>query len=316
MPPQSVQQPKPIVIEQRPEPVLSAAPARFLPETLDEVRRIATIFYDSGMMAAHFYDTKRIQDSEPRRASGIAGIGAMIMYGAELGLSPMQAMRMMHVIEGRAVLSAAGKVALVKRSPRCVYFRIVEASNTHCIAETVRREDDGKAGPPRRLTVRVGQAPAQSPPDTIWVQPGSSPAWSRYPARMLKARCASWLCDDEYEDITAGLYAAEEIIDMRDGRSNDQRLEAIFDMVDVSPQVPAGIEVAESSTKAPTEKGSRPGQTTAEADNAAVQLRASLAAATTPEQCIELYRLASEIRDDVERKAFRNEVLAKKEQMQ
>lgn len=246
----------------------------------------------------------------------------MIMYGAELGLSPMQAMRMMHVIEGRAVLSAAGKVALVKRSPRCVYFRVIEESNTHCVAETVRRGDDGKAGPPRRLTVRLGQAPANPPADTIYIQPGSGPAWSKYPARMVKARCTSWLCDDEYEDVTAGLYSAEEIIDLRDNRTHDQRLEAIFDMVDSSPQVvaAAGTDPENALDAPPPAASSQPGQTQSLTGDTPIELpetrlRAELAAATTPAQCIELHQRSGEIEDPEARKKFRTDVLTRKEQL-
>lgn len=301
------------------EASLSAAPTRFLPDTLDDVRRISCIFYDSGMMASHFYDSKRISDPAVRRASGVAGIGAMIMYGAELGLSPMQAMRMMHVIEGRAVLSAAGKVALVKRSPRCVYFRVIEESNTHCIAETARRGDDGKAGPPRRLTVRIGQAPANSPADTIYIQPGSGPAWSKYPARMVKARCTSWLCDDEYEDVTAGLYSAEEIIDLRDNRTHDQRLEAIFDMVDASPQTVAAAGTDPENVPEPLPAtSSQPGQTidgAAPIESSEARLRAELAAATTPAQCVDLHRRGEEIEDAEARKKFRTDVLIRREQL-
>ena len=57
-------------------------------------------FYDGGLMPKHFYEDKRVAP-EDRRPAGIAGLATMIMYGAELGLSPMQTMRMMHVIEGR-----------------------------------------------------------------------------------------------------------------------------------------------------------------------------------------------------------------------
>lgn len=228
---------------------LSAKPGQFTPDSIDDALKLARVFYDSGLMPKHFYEDKRVHPDN-RRTLGIAGIATMIMYGVELGLSPMQSFRMMHVIEGRPVLSAEGCVGLVKRSPRCVYFRVVEASNNYCICETVRRGDDGKPLPARRLRVNVHWGDAKSKPqdekDVLWVLPtrnrdgALTPAWERNPGRMVKARCSMWLSHDEYEDVIAGLYSAEEMIDIRDTRGTDAILSNVLDMVDMSPTVVRG----------------------------------------------------------------------------
>ncbi len=229
--------------------ILSEQPARFSPDTIEDVQRIARIFYDGGLMPKHFYDDKRVAP-EDRRPAGIAGLSTMIMYGAELGLSPMQAMRMMHVIEGRPVLSAEGCVALIKRSSKCVYFRVVEESDEHCVCETVRRGDDGKPEPPHRLKVVIWWgAIAEMPkptPGMLYVLPtytqkgDLAPAWQRTPGRMVKARCSSWLGHDVYEDVLAGLYSAEEVVDFRDGRTSERIQDRIFDMVAEAPSVVRG----------------------------------------------------------------------------
>lgn len=231
------------------QPVLSEAPSRFSPETIEDVQRVARIFYDGGLMPKHFYDDKRVAP-EDRRPAGIAGLATMIMYGAELGLSPMQAMRMMHVIEGRPVLSAEGCVALIKRSPKCVYFRVVEESDEHCVCETVRRGDDGKPEPAHRLKVHVWWGEINELPKAekglLYVLPSRNrdgslaPAWQRTPGRMVKARCTSWLGHDVYEDVLAGLYSAEEVVDFRDGRTAERIQENIFDMVAEPPAVVRG----------------------------------------------------------------------------
>ena len=237
---------------------LSEKPARFSPETIEDVQRVARIFYDGGLMPKHFYEDKRVAP-EDRRPAGIAGLATMIMYGAELGLSPMQAMRMMHVIEGRPVLSAEGCVALIKRSPKCVFFRVVEESDEHCVCETSRRADDGKVEPPHRLTVRVWWGKIDEVPKAekglLYVLPSRNrdgslaPAWQRTPGRMVKARCSSWLGHDVYEDVLAGLYSAEEMVDFRDGRTSERILDNIFDMVAEAPAVVRG---AGSDPEAPT----------------------------------------------------------------
>jgi hypothetical protein len=240
------------------QPVLSEAPSRFTPETIEDVQRVARIFYDGGLMPKHFYDDKRVAP-EDRRPAGIAGLATMIMYGAELGLSPMQAMRMMHVIEGRPVLSAEGCVALIKRSPKCVYFRVIEESDEYCICETVRRGDDGKAEPPHRLKVQVWWGEINDVPKAekglLYVLPSRNrdgslaPAWQRTPGRMVKARCTSWLGHDVYEDVLAGLYSAEEMVDFRDGRSQERIVDNIFNMVAEAPAVVRG---AGGDPEAPT----------------------------------------------------------------
>jgi hypothetical protein len=232
------------VQQNEPAADLSSAPSRFVPASIDEVMKTARMFYDGGLMARHFYEDKRIHPDH-RRSAGIAGVATMILYGAELGISPAQAMRTMHVIEGRAVLSSAGMVALIKRSPKCHYFRVEEASDEHCVVETQRRLDDGKLDKPRRITVRIWWGDPKDVPtaqkDTAHVLPSrdrdgkpTSP-WARTPMRMLKARACSWVANDVYEDVITGLYSAEEIVDFRDNRTQAAMVDNIFDMVAVPP---------------------------------------------------------------------------------
>lgn len=232
-------------------PELSAAPSRFVPDTLEDVQRIARMFYFSGLMKKTFY-----KDSSPAGVrDAIAGISTMILYGAELGLSPMQAMRSMHVIEGQATLSAAGKVALVKRSSRCSSFEVLEESDEHCTAETVRLRADGTKLPSRRLTVRVWWGDAKDIPKAetgvLYVLPSLDKSgqptapWQRTPGRMVKARATSWLCDNVYEDVTLGLYSAEEVVDFSDKRTTEQRVDDIFAMVDSPPATPGRAEIGE-----------------------------------------------------------------------
>lgn len=238
-------------VEQEAPSALSSAPSRFVPDSLEEVQRIARMFYFSGLMKKTFYkDT-----SAAGVRDAIAGISTMILYGAELGLSPMQAMRAMHVIEGQATLSAAGKVALVKRSPRCHSFEVIEESDEHCTAETIRLRADGSKMPPRRLTVRIWWGDAKDIPPakegvlhvlpTLDSKGNVTPVYQRFPGRQAKARCTSWLCDNVYEDVTLGLYSAEEVIDFRGSVSHAAMLDNIFDMVDTTPATPGRAEAVD-----------------------------------------------------------------------
>jgi hypothetical protein len=208
-------------------------------------------------MKKHFYKDR----SNEGVRNAIAGIATMIIYGAELGLSPTQAFRTMHVIEGAPSLSAAGKVALVKRSPKCYSFEVIEESDEHCTCETIRLRADGSKLAPRRLTVRIWwKDPKEIPestPGILYVLPTYdkeghlAPAWARTPGRMAKARCSSWLCDNVYEDVTHGLYSTEEIIDFADRRSPDRVVEDIFSLVDDAPAKPGGVEASDEPASPP-----------------------------------------------------------------
>jgi hypothetical protein len=229
----------------------SAAPTRFVPDTLDDVQRIARLFYYSGLMKKSFY-----YDVSPDGVkSAIAGITVMIMYGAELGLSPMQAMRSMHVIEGQSSLSAEGCVAILKRSPKCLYFRVTSESDAHCTAETVRVENDGSKSPVHKLTVKIWwNDPKDIPeatPGLLYVLPtydkkgNLAPAWARTPGRMVKARCTMWLAHNVYEDVVLGLYSVEEVIDFADRRTPERIADDIFSMVDMQPSRPGRVEASD-----------------------------------------------------------------------
>lgn len=258
--------PKAALMETVKGPIQSAAPVRFVPDTLDEVQRVARLFYYSGLMKKSFY-----YDVTPDGVKcAIAGITTMIMYGAELGLSPMQAMRSMHVIEGQPSLSAEGCVALLKRSPKCLYFRVMSESDNHCSAETVRVENDGSKSPAHKLTVRIWWKDPKDIPEAtdglLYVLPSYdkkgnlAPAWARTPGRMVKARCTMWLAHNVYEDVILGLYSVEEVVDFADQRTSDRIADDILSMVDMPPARPGRseapddgpVEVAEQPQTAPT----------------------------------------------------------------
>lgn len=239
------------------EETRSAAPMRFVPDTLDDVQRVARLFYYSGLMKKSFY-----YDVSPEGVKcAIAGITTMIMYGAELGLSPMQAMRSMHVIEGQPSLSAEGCVAILKRSPKCLYFRVTAESDDFCSAETVRVENDGTKSPVHKLTVKIWWDDPKNIPKPekglLYVLPtydkkgNLAPAWARTPGRMVKARCTMWLAHNVFEDVILGLYSVEEVVDFADRRTSDNIAEDIFSMVDMTAARPGKTEAPDEHVAPP-----------------------------------------------------------------
>lgn len=135
----------------------------------------------------------------PRTLATPEAAFTVIMVGRELGLTAMQSIRSIHVIEGKPTMSADLMVALVKRSPVCRYFRIVESTADVATYETLR---DGEEKP-TRLSWTAKQAR-----EAGLAGKGN---WKNFPDAMLRARAAAALCRAVYPDVMLGVYETDEI---------------------------------------------------------------------------------------------------------
>jgi hypothetical protein len=124
---------------------------------------------------------------------------AVIMAGRELGLTAMQSLRSLHVIEGKVVLSSDTMLALVKRAPACRYFKLVESTDKLATYETERVGE----GSPTRMSFTIEQAQA--------AKLTGKDNWKNYPAAMLRARCIASLARAVYPDVLMGVYDTDEI---------------------------------------------------------------------------------------------------------
>lgn len=122
----------------------------------------------------------------------------IMMAGRDLGLSPMQALRSIYVVEGRPSLSAELMRALCLTRPDvCQTFRLVESTPERCTYEAMRRGD-------------------REPTSVTWTTADAARAglsgtnWKRYPAAMLRARASADIARAVFPDIVAGLVATEE----------------------------------------------------------------------------------------------------------
>jgi hypothetical protein len=127
----------------------------------------------------------------------------VMMKGRELGLPPMAALANIHVIEGKAVCSSDLMQGIVLASGKCKYFRLVESTADRCTYETERRDTPGAT----RIT--------WTREDAQRANLLSKDNWRKYPAAMLRARCAADLARDVYPDVAAGLYETDEGDDFR-----------------------------------------------------------------------------------------------------
>lgn len=128
-----------------------------------------------------------------------------IQHGSEIGLSPMQSLQSIAVINGRPCVWGDSALALVQSSPACEYVREYtegEGDNLTAVCEVKRR------GYPAANVVRFCVADAKKA--SLW---GKSGPWQQYPQRMLALRARGFALRNTFADALRGLVTAEEAQD-------------------------------------------------------------------------------------------------------
>ncbi len=169
-------------------PALAKAdPTRaFEPRDIDEGFHMAKLLVLSGLL--------------PRGVQRPEAAFAIIAAGRELGLTAMQSLRSIHIIEGKPTLSADLVAALCKSRPDiCQYFRLVESTDKVARYETLRRGE-----------------PCPTPMSFTWEDATRAGVtgkdnWKKYPAAMLRARCITALARAVYPDLAMGVYDPDEV---------------------------------------------------------------------------------------------------------
>ena len=138
---------------------------------------------------------------------------AAILYGRELGLPPMTALGSVHVVEGRAGISAEAMRALILQAghelsiqesttSRCVILGRRKGSSEWTRAEATKAEYD-QVG---QYSKKLGKTLKLTDKDV----------WKSYPAEMLLARCTTKLARMVFADVIHGMRSTEELQDMTD----------------------------------------------------------------------------------------------------
>lgn len=177
-----------------------------VPKSLDEVGKLAQRLSGSKLL--------------PTELRAQADIAVTILQGLELGLAPMQAIRSIHVVKGKPVLSADLIAALVMRSPECVYFRLEKSSDTVATYTTLRKRH------PEPVTLSYSIIDAKRAGLT------SRDNWKKYPDAMLRARAKAALAREVYPEFAMGLYDPDE---MRSAAADDGAVAAEVVHTDVGP---------------------------------------------------------------------------------
>lgn len=159
--------------------------------SFDELWRFASAVNRSGLAPQHFNTPEKICIA--------------VQHGAEVGLSPIQSLHSIAVINGRPSLYGDALPALAWGSG---------------VLKELHEEIEGK-GDDRVavcMTRRVGQempcitrfSVADAKQAKLW---GKTGPWTQYPQRMLQMRARSWNFRDNLADVLKGMHITEEVAD-------------------------------------------------------------------------------------------------------
>ena len=167
-------------------------PSRALTPVDSWIPVLADVAALAERVASTEFVPKGLRDSPP-------AVAAAILYGREVGLPPMTALNVTHVIEGKPAISAEGMRAMVFAAGHEIV--IEDSTGAQCIVKGRRRgqEEWTRIGWNIDMARAAGVAGKQ--------------VWQRYPRQMLQARATAELCRLVFPDVTHGFRAVEEIDD-------------------------------------------------------------------------------------------------------
>ena len=170
-------------------PVLSPV---LRPQTYQELERFAVMAAKSTMVPRDFLNRPE-------------NIMVAVQMGSEVGLSPLQALQNIAVINGRPSIWGDAVVGLCRASPVC--DDIVESTTGEgdAMVATCTAKRHGAQPVVRRFGV------ADAKKAGLW---GKAGPWQQYPARMLQMRARGFAVRDAFPDVLRGLITAEEARDM------------------------------------------------------------------------------------------------------
>lgn len=162
------------------------------PTTFQEATQFATMLAKSDLVPRDYKDKP-------------ANIMVAMQWGAEIGLSPLQALQNISVINGRPSVWGDAALALVKGHPACEH--VIEGvegqgDERHGWCEVKRRGE-----PAQRRTFSMADAKRAG-------LAGKTGPWQQYPDRMLQLRARGFAIRDVFPDALRGVITAEEARDI------------------------------------------------------------------------------------------------------
>jgi hypothetical protein len=145
-----------------------------------------------------------------------------MQMGAEVGLSPMQAIQNIAVINGRPSLWGDAALGVVRSHPHCVNVREWPEGSVKDLTAIAYCGVTRKGQTEEVRSFSIEQAKIAG----LWGKPGP---WTQYPERMLQMRARGFAIRDTFPDALRGLQIAEEAQDIIDITSpvNSKKVELI-----------------------------------------------------------------------------------------
>lgn len=205
--------------------------AAIVPQTIEDVYRLATMAFKSGMLKPlkSGYGENAVEEApEATMARGTM----IIMQGMEIGVPPMQSIQLLAMINGRITAHSEAVPGILLSKG----FKLKEswsgtpmADDWTCTVELTRPDGEKFSASFSVKDAKQAGLWDQSPTKVSYgkTKPNDS-AWYRYPKRMLKARALGFVGKDGGSDALKGIMVHEEADD----------LARIDDMRDVTPAIP------------------------------------------------------------------------------
>jgi hypothetical protein len=150
---------------------------------------MATIMAASGFM--------------PKGMEKVESVFVAVQMGLEIGLSPMQAVQNIALINGRPCIWGDAMIGLVRGSGKLEAIKEElqgEGETTTAICHVWRIGEDEPA---------IGKfSVADAKRAGLW---GKQGPWTQYPKRMLQMRARAFALRDKFADVLKGIYAREEM---------------------------------------------------------------------------------------------------------
>jgi hypothetical protein len=190
-----------------------------------------------AVLATRIADTELVPDHLRNKPAAVA---AVILYGREVGLPPMTALRTVYVVNGRVGMHAEAMRGLALARGHEIVYR--DQTSATCRVAGRRKGDETW----HEVTWTIDDARRAGL--------AGQPNWQKYPRAMLKARATAELCRDLFGDVLGGFEAVEEIDDVAaapEPRRRVARRGRTSGVADgpPTPEVPAVVEVEQPPAK-------------------------------------------------------------------
>lgn len=173
-----------------------------IPQNFEQLYRLSNIMSQSGMM--------------PKGLTTVPAVFVAVQMGLELGLSPMQAVQNIAVINGRPSIWGDAALALVRCSRHWIEEDFDESFEGEYPKDSFKAICTVKRNGDKKITSRefsIGDAKLAG----LWNKEGP---WRTYPKRMLQMRARTWALRDKFTDTLKGMRTAEEVIDLSEIDTN------------------------------------------------------------------------------------------------